>query len=903
MEPIFHKCSPGRAWQRSHVFSFLASLLFLFVLSANTAQATHYRYGSITWNRANDVTRTVSFTINQAWRRTFYTVNFGNPVTVGSTVNTQVNLNFGDATAQVPIILTVTSVNLAEDFFTGTATINHTYGGAGATFTASYLSNARLSSLSNNADQPFQSITVVNLGAGSTGSPVSTLPAIVNVPTGNPSATFNVPAVDPDGTPLTFRLSTAAEMQSPTQPPGLSINSTTGVATINTVGKPVGSLHNGSFTIIDASGALTMADFIIRIVNPSNPPAFDYAVTPLNNFSYNIQPGQNLTFNVRATDPDAGSSVSLSAAGLPSGVTFAPALPTGPANPAMTNFSWTPTNAQLGVYVVTFIATDEFNIQATTTVSISVNTNPVFIVPPTPLYNGDYLILTGMLHQDNISAANPDPSVGTQILSASLPPGATTTPALPTAFAATANTNLSWTPTPADWGAHQVIFTAKDANNRTTSHQYYLMVNTPPTFTSTPAENVEACHTYTYNIVYTDPDFPYGDELEIEHSPLPAWLTLTDNEDGTGTLSGTPGGADVGTYNITLTAADLYHHGSPLVQQIFTITVGVDATPPNAICKNATVTLVSGAAAITTADIDNGSTDACGTVQLVSVSPNSFTCADAGNNVPVILTVSDESGNISTCSATVLVQGAQPTCSIAVTPSNNTYTGGVPTNIYLGYGPQSATAIVTTMGGSGFTYEWSGPVASLSCTTCANPVFTPTAAGTYAYTVTVTNANGCTSTCSVTFCVKDIVSDAKGKKVYICHVPGGNPGNSNTLSVSTNAVASHLAHGDQLGICGQSCGTAAKQTPGAVNIVMTDELGVKAYPNPFTTGIQVRIESTTVDVADLIITDLTGRVLEVKADQPVGTNIVAGTELTSGIYVIEVRSGDLSKKIRIVKVQ
>lgn len=888
--------------QHCPLLHILASFIFLLVLSTNTAQASHYRYGSITWNRANDVTRTVSFTINQAWRRTYYTVNFGDPVTVGSTVNTQVALNFGDATAQVPIILTVTSVNLAEDFFTGTATINHTYSGVGNMFTASYLSNARLSTLSNNADQPFQSITVVNLGPGSIGSPVSTLPAIVNVPTGNPAATFSVPAVDPDGTPLTYRLSTAAEMQAPTQPAGLSINSTTGVATINTVGKPVGSLHNGAFTILDASGALTMTDFIIRIVNPSNPPVFDYAVTPLNNFNYNIQPGQNLSFNVKATDPDAGSSVSISAAGLPAGVTFTPPLPTAPANPTTTNFSWTPTNAQLGVYVVSFIATDEFNIQTTTTVTISVNTNPVFIVPPTPIYDGDYLILTGVLHVDNISAANPDPSVNTQIFSASIPAGATITPALPTAFAAIANTTLSWTPTPADWGSHQVIFTARDANNKTTSHQYYLVVNTAPAFTSMPVTNVEACHTYSYNIAYTDADFQYGDQLEIEHSPLPAWLTLTDNEDGTGTLSGTPTGADVGTYNITLTAADLYHHGSPLVQQTFTITVGADATPPTAVCKNATVTLAGGTASITPADIDNGSSDACGPVNLVSVTPNTFTCADAGS-VPVVLMVSDGNGNTSTCSATVLVQGASPGCSIAVTPSNNIYTGGVPTNIYLGYGPQSATATVNATGGSGFSYIWSGPVASLSCTTCKSPVFTPTMAGTYTYTVTVTNANGCTTTCSVTFCVKNIISDSKNKKVYICHVPEGNPGNANTLSVSVNAVPSHLAHGDQLGMCGQSCGsTANKQAPG-VNLIMGDELAVKAYPNPFTDGIHIRIESNAIDIADLVITDLTGRTLEVRRAQRVGSDIVVGSALANGLYIVEVRSSNLSQKIRIVKTQ
>ncbi len=39
-------------------------------------------------------------------------------------------------------------------------------------------------------------------------------------------------------------------------------------------------------------------------------------------------------------------------------------------------------------------------------------------------------------------------------------------------------------------------------------------------------------------------------------------------------------------------------------------------------------------------------------------------------------------------------------------------------------------------------------------------------------------------------------------KVEICHLPPGNPTNTNTLSVSINAIPAHLAHGDYLGSCG-----------------------------------------------------------------------------------------------------
>jgi len=41
-------------------------------------------------------------------------------------------------------------------------------------------------------------------------------------------------------------------------------------------------------------------------------------------------------------------------------------------------------------------------------------------------------------------------------------------------------------------------------------------------------------------------------------------------------------------------------------------------------------------------------------------------------------------------------------------------------------------------------------------------------------------------------------------KVIICHLPPGNPGNTQTIQVSVNSVKAHLAHGDRIGDC-NSC--------------------------------------------------------------------------------------------------
>ncbi|ATX78959.1 hypothetical protein Ga0123461_0522 [Mariprofundus aestuarium] len=56
----------------------------------------------------------------------------------------------------------------------------------------------------------------------------------------------------------------------------------------------------------------------------------------------------------------------------------------------------------------------------------------------------------------------------------------------------------------------------------------------------------------------------------------------------------------------------------------------------------------------------------------------------------------------------------------------------------------------------------------------------------------------------VTVAVPAVEAKAEAK-VTICHIPPGNPSNTQTLSVGESAVAAHLAeHGDYLGACGSA---------------------------------------------------------------------------------------------------
>ncbi len=111
--------------------------------------------------------------------------------------------------------------------------------------------------------------------------------------------------------------------------------------------------------------------------------------------------------------------------------------------------------------------------------------------------------------------------------------------------------------------------------------------------------------------------------------------------------------SNIGTNNVVLTVADT-NGNSDTCTAIVTVE---DAIAPVVFCKDITVQLdASGNATITAADVDNGSTDACGIASRV-IDINSFDCSNIGTN-NVVLTVTDSNGNSDTCTAVVTVEDA-----------------------------------------------------------------------------------------------------------------------------------------------------------------------------------------------------------------------------------------------------
>lgn len=109
-----------------------------------------------------------------------------------------------------------------------------------------------------------------------------------------------------------------------------------------------------------------------------------------------------------------------------------------------------------------------------------------------------------------------------------------------------------------------------------------------------------------------------------------------------------PDGCSIGTFIRTWVASD--GTNSTTCDQ----TITVNANPININCQDLTVPLgTDGTVTIAGNSVGSGTTGGCGGLTF-EVSPSVFTCGDIGDNM-VLLTVSDECGNMETCTATITV--------------------------------------------------------------------------------------------------------------------------------------------------------------------------------------------------------------------------------------------------------
>ncbi len=140
-----------------------------------------------------------------------------------------------------------------------------------------------------------------------------------------------------------------------------------------------------------------------------------------------------------------------------------------------------------------------------------------------------------------------------------------------------------------------------------------------PVFTSSAVTTASEDSAYSYSITTREVDV---EAVSISASTLPAWLTLTDNGDGTASLSGTPTNAEVGDHSVVLVVSD----GSVSSQQSFTLAVANTDDAPTfeepSFVEHTITTAADGAIFVTTEDVDGD-----GDLDVLSASYNDNTIA------------------------------------------------------------------------------------------------------------------------------------------------------------------------------------------------------------------------------------------------------------------------------------
>jgi CHRD domain/HYR domain len=257
---------------------------------------------------------------------------------------------------------------------------------------------------------------------------------------------------------------------------------------------------------------------------------------------------------------------------------------------------------------------------------------------------------------------------------------------------------------------------------------------------------------------------------------------------------------NLGTNSVILTVTDVNGNTATCSATV----IVVDATAPVAICQNVTVSLdAMGNGSTTAALVNNGSTDACGIVSM-SLSQSTFTCANIGSN-SVILTVTDASGNSSTCTANVTVQDLIAPVAICqnVTVTLDAMGNGTTTAAAVNNGSSDACGILSL---------------SLSKTafTCAD------VAGPNIVILTVTDVNGNSSTCSASVTVVDNTAPIAVCQAVTVTLDG--TGNGSTTAALVNNGSSDACGIASLALS-QSTFTCANLGANTVTLTVTDVNG------------------------------------------------------------------------------
>lgn len=399
----------------------------------------------------------------------------------------------------------------------------------------------------------------------------------------------------------------------------------------------------------------------------------------------------------------------------------------------------------------------------------------------------------------------------------------------------------------------------------------------------------------------------------------------------TGSGSGTGSGSafNKGTTHVKLTATN----SCASAYCEFNVTVNDNEAPSITCPQNIVLSACEGTAMW---DIP-GVTDNCpgATIQQTE-GPAPGSTIDNGTSTTVTYVATDASNNQTTCSFTISrAEELTATC----TNTN--------AQLYFGYaGDQSSTVKVVPSGGAG-PYKisismnralkcnvitstgdelWIGGTGTTSSsnTTCPAagdgdvPVSEAEDVTSYSVkvtlmadadiTATITDADGCITTCTTHISAEDVrcfAGNSEISKVTICHQTGSTKNPCVTICVDESAVEEHLAHGDFYGNCGTGCSATSSLVNSSSilqkeSLTVAEKLKVKVFPNPATTEFKLRLESNSSEEVRIIVTDIYGHQVY-QAKGTIDQLYIFGQNFKSGMYIIKAVQGKQIQTLKVTK--
>ena len=178
-------------------------------------------------------------------------------------------------------------------------------------------------------------------------------------------------------------------------------------------------------------------------------------------------------------------------------------------------------------------------------------------------------------------------------------------------------------------------------------------------------------------------------------------------------------------------------------------------------------------------------------------------------------------------------------------------------------------------------------------------------------TFTVTDANGCTTSCTKEIHASDVrcfAGSSTNTKITICHQTGSTKNPCVKICVDQSALDEHLAHGDFVGACTANCvapvGLVGQQPISAV--VVTDEplatvLTAKVSPNPTATYFNVVTKGKNDLPITVRVRDIFGRVMQANEKIAANSSLKYGHNWVGGTYFVEVVQGTERIILKVIK--